>query len=195
MVHSTGLDKANALIKFFTSTFTIDDGYLPQLQDSHPGSELHSIGFMPGSVLRAMKGMKASKALNPDGIPSFILKEVRDELCEPLAILFQISFEQCKFPTSWKLSHVPPIFKGKGKRSDPENYRPISLTSPFLKIMERVIVEKLNSHLELNNLISDHQHGFRKNCYTVSQLVVIHDYIQSTFDRGIPIDNYPNRST
>jgi len=54
--------------------------------------------------------------------------------------------------------------------------------------MERVIVEKLNSHLELNNLISDHQHGFRKNRSTVSQLVVIHDYIQSTLDRGIPID-------
>ncbi|KAK2711734.1 hypothetical protein QYM36_012750 [Artemia franciscana] len=52
-----------------------------------------------------MKGMKASKALNPDSIPSFILKELRDELCEPLAILFQISFEQCKFPSSWKLSH------------------------------------------------------------------------------------------
>ncbi|KAK2702035.1 hypothetical protein QYM36_019347 [Artemia franciscana] len=76
----------------------------------------------------------------------------------------------------------------KEKRSDPENYRPISLTSPFLKIMERVIVEKLNSHLELNTLISDHQHGFRKNRSTVSQLVIIHDYIQSTLDHGIPID-------
>ncbi|KAK2708035.1 hypothetical protein QYM36_015653 [Artemia franciscana] len=132
--------------------------------------------------------MKASKALNSDGIPSFIQKEVKDELCEPLAILFQISFEQCKFPTSWKLSHVTPIFKGKGKRTDPENYRPISLTSPFLKIMKRVILEKLNSHLELNNFISDHQHGFCKSRSTVSQLVVIHDYIQSTLDCGIPID-------
>ncbi|KAK2725613.1 hypothetical protein QYM36_000197 [Artemia franciscana] len=140
-----------------------------------------------GSVLRAMKGMKASKALNPDGIPSFILKEVRDYV--NLWQYFSKSrFEKCKFPTSWKLSHVTPIFKGKGKRSDPKNYRPISLTSPFLKIMERVIVEKLNSHLELDNLISDHQHGFRKNRSTVSQLVVIHEYIQSTLDRGIPID-------
>ncbi|KAK2712458.1 hypothetical protein QYM36_011223 [Artemia franciscana] len=51
-----------------------------------------------------------------------------------------------------------------------------------------VIVEKLNSPLKLNNLISDHQHGFRKNRSTVSQLVVIHDYIQSALDHGIPID-------
>ncbi|KAK2710494.1 hypothetical protein QYM36_012728 [Artemia franciscana] len=135
-----------------------------------------------------MKGMKGSKALNPDGIPSFILKEVRDELCEPLAILFQISFEQCKFPTSWKLSHVTPIFKGNGKRSDSENYRPISLASPFLKIMERVTVEKLNLHFELNSLILDHQHGFRKNHSTVSQIVVIQNYIQSALDCGITID-------
>ncbi|KAK2709909.1 hypothetical protein QYM36_013554, partial [Artemia franciscana] len=137
---------------------------------SKMGSELHSIGFTPGSVLRAMKGIQASKALNPDGILSFSLKELRYELCEPLAILFQISFEQCKFPTSWKLSHVTSIFKGKGKRSDKENYCPISLTSPFLKIMERIIVEKSQSHFELNNLFSDHQHGFRKNRSTVSQL-------------------------
>ncbi|KAK2704657.1 hypothetical protein QYM36_016890 [Artemia franciscana] len=133
-----------------------------------------------------MKGMKASKTLNPNGIPSFILKELRDKLCEPLARLFQIPIEQCKFPTSWKLSHVTPIFQGKGKQS-PENYRPIRLTSPFMKIMERVTVEKLNSHLELNNLISDHQQGFRKNCSTVSQLVLIHGYIQSALDCGIPI--------
>ena len=49
-------------------------------------------------------------------------------------------------------------------------------------------MEKLKSHVKLNNLISDHQHGFRKNPSTVSELVVIHDYIQSALDRGIPID-------
>ena len=42
--------------------------------------------------------------------------------------------------------------------------------------------------LELNNLISDHQHGFRQNRSTVSQLVEIHDYIQSALNRGIPIN-------
>ncbi|KAK2705367.1 hypothetical protein QYM36_017412 [Artemia franciscana] len=77
-----------------------------------------------------MKGMKASKTLNPDGIPSFILKELRDELCEPLAILFRIPIEQCKFPTSWKLSHVTPIFKGKGKQSPGE----LSPDQPYITI-------------------------------------------------------------
>ena len=54
--------------------------------------------------------------------------------------------------------------------------------------MERVIVEKLNSHFELSNFISDHQFGFHKNRFTVSQLVEIHDYIQSALNHGIPID-------
>ncbi|KAK2707914.1 hypothetical protein QYM36_015560 [Artemia franciscana] len=43
-------------------------------------------------------------------------------------------------------------------------------------------IPEYNSHLELNNLISDHQHGFHKNRSTVSQLVVIHDYMQSDLD-------------
>ncbi|KAK2716136.1 hypothetical protein QYM36_010645 [Artemia franciscana] len=84
-----------------------------------------------------MKGMKASKALNPDGIPSFILKK----------------------------PHFPiPENHGKGHSG------------------------KVKLAPELNNLISDHQHGFRKNRSTVSQLVVIHNYIQSALDHGIPIN-------
>jgi len=48
---------------------------------------------------------------------------------------------------------VVPIFK-KGSRSDPGNYRPISLTSLLCKTLEHNYVM---GHLEQNNILSDIQ--------------------------------------
>ena len=56
---------------------------------------------------------------------------------------------------------VSPIFK-KGYRSDPYNYRPISLTSVLCKTLEHIIYSNVMSHLEEHSLLSDLQHGFRK---------------------------------
>ena len=52
-----------------------------------------------------------------------------------------------------KIQSITPIFK-KGDKSDPGNYRPISLTSHLIKISERVIRKKLVCHLESNSILS-----------------------------------------
>ena len=59
------------------------------------------------------------------------------------------------------------IFK-KGKKTDPGNYRPVSLTSVISKIMESIVRDEIVSHLMKNNLITDAQHGFvpGRDCMT-----------------------------
>ena len=54
----------------------------------------------------------------------------------------------------------------KGSRHEPGNYRPISSTSVVCKTMERLVKGRLITHLEMNHLIGDSQHGFRnkRNC-------------------------------
>ncbi len=54
-----------------------------------------------------------------------------------------------------------PIYK-KGSRNDAGNYRPVSLTAVVGKLLESVIRDALQKHLEDNNLIKNIQHGFRK---------------------------------
>ena len=75
--------------------------------------------------------------------------------------LFQLSYTLGTFPTSWKIAHVFPIPK-KGDKSNPLNYRPIAITSLISKTMETIITKQLLTFLETNNLLSDHQYGFRK---------------------------------
>ena len=65
---------------------------------------------------------------------------------------------------------VKPIFK-KGNSSDPNNYRPISLTSIICKIFESIIKKSLLSYLNTFSLISKHQHGFLSMHSTTTNLL------------------------
>ena len=62
------------------------------------------------------------------------------------------------------------MFK-KGARNSPSNYRPISITSIACKTLEHIIHSNLMNHLERHNILSDHQHGFRKRRSCETQLI------------------------
>ena len=72
----------------------------------------------------------------------FFLKNLSDVLSIPLAILFNKSLTE-RAHESWKKAFISPIFK-KGKKSDPSNYRPVSLTSVrFQRLWSRLLETKL----------------------------------------------------
>ena len=72
--------------------------------------------------------------------------------------------------TASYLTHIVPVHK-KGDKHLPSNYRPISLTSIVVKVMERIIHRQLVSALESKQLINDAQHGFRHKRSTVTLLI------------------------
>ncbi|XP_047004828.1 uncharacterized protein LOC124623080 [Schistocerca americana] len=73
-------------------------------------------------------------------------------------------------PFLLKKCKVKPLFK-KGERKQPQNYRPIALTSVFGKLIEKIMREILMEHYNMNNLIGDFQHGFRSCRSTISAAV------------------------
>ena len=64
-------------------------------------------------------------------------------------------------PNILKISRVTLISKN-GVETNPNNYRPISIMSPFTKVFERLIYEQLNSFFAKEKIISKYQFGFRK---------------------------------
>ena len=90
-----------------------------------------------------------------------VIKSCASKLAPVLNKLFQLSYSDGIFPSSWKLAHVS--LSPKRGHSDPLNYRPIAITSPISKIMETIIIKQLLALLlETNNLLSDNQYGFRQ---------------------------------
>ena len=75
-----------------------------------------------------------------------------------------------KIINQWKIARVIPLFKN-GKRNLPGNYRPISVLPAISKVMERILHTQLYEYLTANNLLSEHQYGFRKFHSTTSALL------------------------
>ena len=70
------------------------------------------------------------------------VKKLASVISQPLAIIFRKSIAEGVVPQEWKRANITPLFK-KGSRSDPGNYRPVSLTSHVGKILEAIVKEKL----------------------------------------------------
>jgi hypothetical protein len=48
--------------------------------------------------------------------------------------LFNLIFDKGLIPEQWLYGDIIPIFKNKGDKSDPKNYRPITIVSCFGKL-------------------------------------------------------------
>ena len=88
------------------------------------------------------------------------------------------------FPDACKIAKVKPLFK-KGSKTDPSNYRPISLLPLLSKVFERVVLDQTKEFLSLNKILYDYQSGFRKNHSTDTCLSFLNDKILKGFDDGL----------
>jgi hypothetical protein len=84
-------------------------------------------------------------------------------------------------PFQHKIAKVIPGFKA-GDRSVMDNYRPISLLNAFSKVLERVVHNRLSAYLNINNLLSNSQYGFRKEHSTIHPLTKFLNYITRAFN-------------
>ena len=76
----------------------------------------------------AIGHLREYSAPGPDKVANKLIIELKNELAYPLAVLFRKSINESHMPDDWRLSNVTPVYK-KGSKSDPGNYRPVSLTS------------------------------------------------------------------
>ena len=121
-------------------------------------------------ILKLLSNLKPDKAPGPDGIKPIILKELREEIAPVIHQIFQKSISTGKIRSDWTKANVSSVFK-KGSKSDPANYRPISLTCILCKVMEHIIASKLTQHLNQNNVLYDLHYGFRERRSCETQLI------------------------
>ena len=101
--------------------------------------------------------------------------------------MFRKSLSSGYLPSIWKHAHVTPIHK-KGNCSNADNYRPISLTSPIVRILESIIKDHIAQHMLINSLFSPSQHGFIAGRSCTTQLLAAMGYWTQSLDNGFPAD-------
>ena len=162
---------------------TEPDGPTPQLNFNFQGTKVTTIVTDNSTVKKQLDSLNENKAMGPDELHPNLLKETSYILSEPLAKIFNKTFEADK----WKEANITAIFKNKGNRYDTTKYRPVSLTCIPGKLCEKNR-EVIVNHMEENNLFSDCQFGFRrkKNC-VIQLLNVLNDFTRA-YDEGKQVD-------
>ena len=106
----------------------------------------------------------------------FLIRNIILSISNILSILFNKCIENGVYPDILKTSKVIILYK-KGNKNDCSNYRPISLTSQFSKIFEKILKVRMFSFLDKNSLINNSQFGFQKSISTCDALINYIDYL------------------
>jgi len=125
-------EKAELLDAFFASVFSAKAS--PQ--------ESQALEVEEDWVRDCLSDLDDHKSMGPKGMQPRVLRELADVIAEPLSIIFKRSWRTGEVPKDWRKASFTPIFK-KGKKEDPGNYRPVSLTSIPGKVMEQLILEAI----------------------------------------------------
>ena len=179
--------QAEVLNEWYASVFTKGGGESPKKEPVDGTKELSEVTITEERVKGLIEKMKEKSAPGPDGITNKLMKELVREIAKPLTKIFRKSMDEAKIPDDWRKSNITPIYKG-GSKATPANYRPVNLTSNVGKLMERIVKEDIESHLESENLMEESQHGFRRGRSAQTNLVEFLDQTTKWVDEGEPFD-------
>lgn len=133
-------------------------------------------------ILTCTKTFKI-KNLAGNPLPPLFLKNTFAACLVPLSILFTCIFQDGNVPQGFKKATVLPLFKKKGSRSDPANYRLLSNLSSYSKVFERIIKARILNKVEDSKLLSDQQHGFRSHRSCQTALTVFSQYVFDNLEK------------
>ena len=127
----------------------------------------------------------ASKSCDLDPIPANILKALLDILIKPITTIINLSLESGSFPLLFKEAHVTPLLKKSNLTGNNlKNYRPVSNLSFISKIIEKVVSNRLQAHINSNKLNNSMQSAYRKFHSTETALLRVHNDISVSLDKG-----------
>ncbi|GAB0189276.1 mitochondrial enolase superfamily member 1 [Grus japonensis] len=125
------------------------------------------------------------KSMGPNGMHPRVLRQLAGVIAKPLSIIFEKSWRTGEVPKDWK--KATPVFK-KGKKENPGNYRPVSLTSIPGKVMEQLILGVISKHAEEKKVIRSGQPGFTKGKSCLTNLIAFNDGLTVRIDEGRAVD-------
>ena len=133
--------------------------------------------FTANEIINAAKSLKSGKSPGNDCLLNEYFIESIDILSLHICDMFNTILNSGVFPDKWTERVLIPIYK-KGDKTNPGNYRGITLVRCMSKLFTTVINKRLELFCKNNNSISDAQFGFRKGCSTTDAIYILMSIVQ-----------------
>ena len=191
-MHSEPTEKADILSGQFQKAFseknsTSNEEFQKQCKMTGEFNTIKGINITENGVHKLLKNLNPNKAAGPDNITPRVLKELATHIAPILTIIFRCSYQTSEVPGIWKSANTCPVYK-KGKKYDPINCMPVSLTCVSCKLMEHIITSHIMSHANAQNIMYPFQHGFQRGLSCESQLIEFIDHGTKNLDQGKQTD-------
>lgn len=138
----------------------------------------------PEDLHKLIDDLKPKKSSGPDGISYYTLKQLKFEVAPVLLRIVNKSIQESQFLSAWKVGKVIPLYKGKGSRSDPSSFRPVTLTSVVGRVVEMVARRQLVRAMEDRKAFTESQYGFRVGGGTAKCLTACLDEVRNQLGEG-----------
>ena len=152
-----------------------DELVAPDISDE--GDEILNNDFTPIEIHKLINKLKNNKSCGIDNVINEFIKHSPDSYKSLLTDLFNVVLKTGIIPSDWCISFISPIFKNKGSKKDPDNYRGISIISCIGKLFTALINERLTKFVDLNEIIGEEQAGFRSGYSTQDHIFTLHAII------------------
>jgi hypothetical protein len=114
--------------------------------------------------------LRSTKAPGYDLITGRILKELPDIGIKAITLIFNSILRIGYFQGQWKVSQIIPLLKPGKPAEEVTSYRPISLLQIISKLFEKHLSTIIQPILHDQQIIPDHQFGFRRQHATIEQV-------------------------
>jgi len=182
----TPTEKSNAFIKQFVKV----DNYSTNKQNRKTDRKIRKlinsekIKITSSQVFEAIKSSRNNNSTGPDNINIKHLKHLGPLAIDYLKDIYNLAINQNIIPQIWKCAKIIPILKPDKNANEGTSYRPISLLSPIVKILEKLILPMITSNID--NLT--YQHGFKAKHSTTTALHKINERICDGLNKKNKID-------
>jgi hypothetical protein len=138
----------------------------------------------PDKVEKIISQLKNSKSSGLDNLDTYILKLTKSAIVPSVCHIVNLSITMNRFPTKWKIAKVVPLYKGKGSKVDPKNYRPVAILPILSKVLERVMFQQVVNFMDTNNFFNPNHHAYRSFHSTTTAMLQMYTTWLEALEQG-----------
>jgi hypothetical protein len=133
--------------------------------------------FTKQEIKDILNKLNHRKAPGEDALTSEILRQTFETFPNTFTEIYNECLRRGHFPKQCKTAVIVPLIKtGKEETNDAQKYRPISLLNTGGKVLDKLLIYRINHYLFSNNLTNNNQFGFRPQRSTIDAALAVEEF-------------------